>query len=546
MERRLSRFSLALLLAPLACGHPAGPMPPDGRQAVAVQSIPEAKTAQRRRARARLVIIVPRKRHRGRHAHLLPSYVSPSTTSLSYALDGGNAVISPVAVPPCTKLSGGTLQCSIALNLAPGSHTISIAALDGSGNTLSSIDGFTFSVTAGNANSLSVTLGGIASSILLTPPTTPNVTGSQAAGYTIYARNPVVFAIDAEDADANVMSGAGAPLPVPSTPASMVLSTPGPTSSPDAWTFTSSYLSADPLVSVSSSLNVTVTPVPSSSPAATITISVPLTLWQPWIYVANAAASSAAVSITAYDDGGQTKTPTAAAPWASTSNPSAVVYDSHDEMLYVANGNNTITEYNDEGILEATFPACGCLSAPAGIAFDSANDLLYVTNETGNSVKVFNETGSLQSIGGFFSLTAPVGIAYDNSNDTIYVSTASSGIFSFSPSTGAAKSAKNTSVSLNDASALNFDSHNNLLYLADTGDGKILAFNGQLVQQTLTGAFSGINGPRAAFYDPLDGVLYVANAGNDTITAYDEEGGTTSLRSTFTGLSSPADFALIP
>jgi len=179
---------------------------------------------------------------RGTAAVRKPAYVSSSTTKIVFKLNSAtdgltvtqiNSINStylgskPITVPSSTCVaSGSDYVCTIALVLPPGDDNLTISAEDGSSNILSQ-QTQTFSVTAGIANSLSVTLdaqvGPVATSVsvstsgqsteyLATTATNPIADSSTVAILSPHSgSNAQTFTVTIKDQDGKTIVGPGLP-----------------------------------------------------------------------------------------------------------------------------------------------------------------------------------------------------------------------------------------------------------------------------------------------------------------------------------------------
>jgi hypothetical protein len=172
-------------------------------------------------------LAIPRAATKSKIRRRTPKFISPATSSVTVGVDGGGA--SP-AVATC---SSGT--CTVTLDLALGTHTLAIRLWDapnGGGQELASYTAGSCNVVSGNANTCSITMYGFASSLEMTT-ISPNVSGSQSAGFTFLTASPVPFTIDALDADGYEILGPGAITPSVSTAGSGIsIATPAPSASP--------------------------------------------------------------------------------------------------------------------------------------------------------------------------------------------------------------------------------------------------------------------------------------------------------------------------
>jgi DNA-binding beta-propeller fold protein YncE len=453
---------------------------------------------------ARLVISVPPRKHaRGRHAH----YISPATASLAYTVDG--VAKTPVSIstsnPNCQVAAPiGYLKCAVNVAVAPGRHTFSFTTLDADGKTLSANTQVVSTIAAGAANTIAVTLGGIATSFAAYPPNVPQVTSVEGGGFAVYGKKPLQFSIVPLDADHNAILGPGAPQPVVSAaPASMTMETPSP-ASPNLWTFTSTYAPTDPSAAKVSSIAVFATPVPNSG-GTTLTATIPLSLYVPWVYATSENGGSDAIVIT--DENGNAQS--VAGTFPNLSSVNGIAYDPHNGFLYAENGGTAnVTVYDVQGHQQtvAGLFQNGGPDQPEGIVFDPHNNWLYVTYFSSNSVAAFDEQGRQQMTGGSFpGLSEPVGIAYDGADQAIYV--------------------------------------------ASTG-GSVTAYDEQGNQKTLSGGFPNVSTPYGLAYDPIDAFLYVGNSNlgaPGSITVYDTQGNQKTVSGSFPGLGErPTSIAYDP
>ncbi|HTA39733.1 MAG TPA: hypothetical protein VK760_11675 [Candidatus Acidoferrales bacterium] len=551
--RASSFIALALLTAVAACSGGSSSALPSG-----TPGTPRVRTAM-----ARLVLKVPRKRNRGHGSR----YVSPATASLAYSIDG--TVRTPIVVatsnPNCTVAGQTYLQCGANFQLAPGTHTFSFTAKDANGAALSANTNTTFDVKIGVANVIAVTLGGIAHSLQIRPASAFGVAGSQATGFTISGNAPQRFDVVALDADGDLIVGPGAPQPiVAATPASMTV-TPAPSSAPNTVTLTSTYSAThDPTITQASSLTVTATPVPNSG-GATVTATIPLTLVQPWIYVAEYSNKD----IEAFDEQGHAKT--LAHPIAGLNQPWGVVYDYGNGLLYVADyGANSVSAYRPDGTpyaLSAPMPFAG-LSGPAGLEYDPASNSIYVVSFAfgGGSVAAFDEEGNAKTLSGSFGgINAAYAIAYNPNEDWFYVANCTSamtppvsppapaGSINTFTSQGGAQGTSGTFANLMNPDGLAYDSHNGLLYVDNivapySTQGTLVAYDEQGNSQTLAGNPSGIPTAWGLTYDGHNGSIYLSvdQSTPPTIWAYDERGFKLTTAGSFPGLSWPAELAVAP
>ena len=173
----------------------------------------------------------------GASAARRPQYISSSTTQLvvdiqanSVEVQGFPQTFGLTPTSPGCSVVGGSTQCTLTVSLAAGTYAVVLTAKDAVGQSLSTTS-VPLTVNASSNNPLNVTLSGVLSSIVVTP-TSPLVTGTQAAGFTLVGQGVHAFTVNALDIDGNVMIGPGAPTFNVSSTGTLALAvaTPAPTS----------------------------------------------------------------------------------------------------------------------------------------------------------------------------------------------------------------------------------------------------------------------------------------------------------------------------
>jgi len=168
-----------------------------------------------------------------------PRYVSYATQSIQINVDPGTAnerdnefdltPSSPGCAPSGTF---GYLTCSLSLALVPGSHTANAIMYDKTGGTagggakLSASYGYPFTVTAGVANTLAFSLGGVATTFSVQAADPSEGAGNLQNGISLDPTKPVRFFVYALDADQNAIVGPDAPVISVRPPASGMTVTP--------------------------------------------------------------------------------------------------------------------------------------------------------------------------------------------------------------------------------------------------------------------------------------------------------------------------------
>ncbi|HXW76375.1 MAG TPA: hypothetical protein VEJ20_03105, partial [Candidatus Eremiobacteraceae bacterium] len=134
-----------------------------------------------------------------------PLYVSPSTQSISISANGGTPTVANLtsSSPNCTPATESTpLTCTVSAAEPIGTDTFTLITYDQTGATGNELSMATVSATivAGQANSVSVALNGIISSIALSLADPNPPIGEPTA---------IPLAVDAMDADGNIIVGPG-------------------------------------------------------------------------------------------------------------------------------------------------------------------------------------------------------------------------------------------------------------------------------------------------------------------------------------------------
>lgn len=479
-----------------------------------------------------------------------PKYISSSTAELAYSVDGN--VQTPIGLttanPDC---SGSPVSCTVPFKIAPGAHTFSFTLEDSSGNPLSGATNVSYTITAGSANTLNLTLGGIVASIQVQSQTANSnrVTGSSSNGYQIYGNSSVQFAIVLEDADGNTIVGAmPSPSVAPSAGAPFTVAT--PTSGTNVWTLTSTYNATNPANSSNTSMTIVASPVPSSGPTTNFQTTVGLQLYQPWIFVLN---SGGGGSITAYDEQGNQKT----LPPYAVSTPQGIAFDTSTSSsdtnvgdMYVTNaGGPSVKAFVLATAAPTTLPGTFAgIASPGPAVFDTHNDQLYVANlaSSGQTLQTYNSGGTAQS----FSTTPPfvanaTALAFDSVDNYIFMSSGTgSKIYEF---TEAGVQPITAWTDSNNPSGLAYDPNWGWIFVANKGNNSITAYNTSGTAQSLSGFL--VTAPTAMLFDPHSKTFYVVTG--TTMKAFTESSTTgtvtsTALSGTFPNLNTPTETLIIP
>jgi hypothetical protein len=542
---RIGALSLTILAGVLAgCGGGGGAVPHTG-----------GGSSQGALANATLRIVIPEKTTT--NGVRRPAYISPSTTQLAWTLDGASQSTVPLTPGSagCTG-SGSTLTCTVNFYVAPGLHTFSFTLQDASNKPLSAATNVSSTLVAGQANTLSVTLGGIAQSFSLTSSNSNFATPSSGSGYTVFGNAAMTLAINTVDADGNIIVGSGS-LGVTAAITSVPSASPVPATlaagTGNTWTLNISYAPSNPTLAGAGALVVSASPYPNSG-GSTVNGTFNLQFFVPWLYVVQ----SGSGKVTSYNEQGTAQSVTI----TGLNGPSGVVFGANSSTasplpspyLYVATvttatpvptptGANTVgpstgavAAYNGDGSTPTITGSFSGVGVPAGLTFDTNLNDVYVLNSLGTSLQAFDSQGNTVGISSP-TISSPTGIVFDSTNGDVYVST-TSGVFAYLEN-GSVDSAVATFTGLNSPSGVAYDSNLNEVAVLNKGNAT-LALYSPTGGPPIT-SFGTISSPVAIVYDPYVHWFYVANA--TSIAAYSETG--TLQTTSFPALSSPTAITVV-
>jgi sugar lactone lactonase YvrE len=179
-----------------------------------------------------LRILVPRKK---KTHHAAPRYVSPATAAMKIAILGLAKVTKIVGLTPnaagCSGISAGTFCTVMISGLKPcpssgNCYAATISTYDAvtgcpstctipvTAHELSSDQSVGFTIALGRSNQISVTLDGVAASVVLEPDPDASLSGNMTSGFSLgkcssQAQHVRVYGVDAGN---NLILGAGAPI----------------------------------------------------------------------------------------------------------------------------------------------------------------------------------------------------------------------------------------------------------------------------------------------------------------------------------------------
>lgn len=466
-----------------------------------------------------------------------PLFISPSTQSVSIQVNSLIPIVQNAPSPGMPQTTNIVLPAPVGMD----SFTVKLYdAQNATGNVVGQVT-VNQNIIAGQANTVSATVNGNLAKLVaaFTPASQPFV-GNQTTGFTLLGTAPQTIAITPEDADGNAIL-------MPGTVPSVTLTNP-------SGNFTIIPVSGSPntfyLVPSSPFPAVTLTAQATDAAGHTATLNF-MAAAQPAIYIAMAGTNNLRV----YDQFGILNDTTgsfaASAPTAAVYDPAANLPPLQPGLLYVVNGNGTISAYQmqgDHASLPGSFPG---LNTPTGIAFDPSRSDLFVTNKGSNTVTVYHGDGTADTLTGTFpNLNQPTAITFDAHNSFFYVTNLGGGtptVTAYDDQGNQQKlSAMTPFPNLNAPVGIAFDSKNNQLYVLN-GNNTVTAYDEQGNQVSLgMGAFPNITSGCGILYDVYVDTLYVSNSANNTVTSYDTAGTQKSFFSGAFGMATPCGAAVVP
>jgi DNA-binding beta-propeller fold protein YncE len=283
---------------------------------------------------------------------------------------------------------------------------------------------------------------------------------------------------------------------------------------------------------------------------------------------------------------------------ADTSNNRILVFNlNSSNMLTSMIANNVLGQPNFRLIWtngDAGNSAANTLSSPVGLAFDATNNRLFAADSSNSRVLVYSTTtitngmnasyelGQASGANAFVfnssnrggspsqsSLSNPKGIAFDSANELLYVGDANNNrVMVFNVATGSIANGENASYELGQASGsaytansanqggsasssslsaprdVAFDSTDDLLYVGDTTNNRVMVFptasaggpfsgNGEAASHelgqpsgtaftstTAATSVSGLSGPSGVAYDSTNGRLFVIDSNNNRVMVF--------------------------
>jgi hypothetical protein len=451
-----------------------------------------------------------------------PQFVSPSTQSITFAVDGGTSVTQNLSASAtnCAAANGG-VRCRVPLaNIAAGAHKLALTAwsgTNGTGSALGANTSIAFTVVANQANTVSGVIGGIATAINIVP--TSGATGTMTQGFTLNeSTTPSAFVANPVDASGNTIVGPGAPTITASMNSSAATATAG--TAQDSFTIAAGTGEIQPILTNLGQLTVALTPVANSG-GSPLSVTVGIYGQQPRIYVVGANEA-----VEAFDELGNAQTdPSGSDPINTPSNTIAIAWDPTSSMLLVASSTG-LQNYAWPGDNAANFISQGAVTpARAVLAWDDTDQLAFEYDATSSKLASIgpwpNPTtitllGSATASGYSALVWSGASIGGGQQADYLYAAT-SNAVFGLDTNgtAGAPLTAPNVGI----IAGLAYDPSTQKLFVAGT-TGVTYYTSSNL---SATPGFSGVTGASSIAVNPANGLVYVGE-GSGTIVAFNESG----------------------
>jgi hypothetical protein len=454
-----------------------------------------------------------------------PKFISQSTQSISYAVDGGATATQNLSTSAanCAASNGG-VACTVPLaGVAAGNHTLNIAAWDGAsgtGNTLGRNSAISFTVVANQANTVSAILGANATSMTLVS-VNGRAGGSMSSGYTMLTNGqPQGFTAEPLDADGNVVVGPGAPVITESAGNSSFTTTAGTIPNTFSVTIKPTQITG-PLKSLLGSLTFTLNPVANSG-GSTLRFNAQLSVVQPYLY-----ALLDTNQVVAFDELGNTQAHPNASDGINAQNTIGLAYAPLTSSL-VGMTATAVNAFNYAGEnqtgslpLGAVTPRAGVFTwdtiSNTGYGFDSTSNKLFQVGPGANGTTV-STTGPAQA--NPYLAIQPSMLPFENtisaSQDILFVASLHSlNLIANDGTPGSTLSQP----PVGPISGMAYDPVNLKLFVSGVlGVAVVADFN------LIGSSFTGNGGPSAIAFDPYNGFVYVAEASTSVVNVYNSTG----------------------
>ncbi len=573
VRRACKGLAFALLSAVLsACaGHAQSQIPASARSAVS------GKTT------ASLKIVIPKGKATSA-TRRAPRYLSPATQSMTVLVTqhtgGATVVDETVGLTPTSAGCASTLastNCTLELPLAPGTYDLTLSTYDGydathgtaAGSELSSGQTFGFTVVAGQANSISVTLSGIPVAISVWS-NAKGVRGTQTSGFTEYATLAQRFSVAALDADQNLIVGPGAPtFTIAASSGSVFTITNPTTTSPNSFSLTGSGNSGQ---TESFTATAAYSDGTCSAGGAVCGTTFSVTNLVQTLFVSNSTGNSITVYAGPYGTPTATVTNTVNAPQAIATDASGDLFVAENSIAYVAIYASPYTGSPSFAGPNGVYATQSVLIGPGNALFaDGGVHAFAVGPPYTQAPTTITDSGSGQKQP---SLDASGNLFIPNQNNNTVVEYAPP--YNAGPVTTISSGVAEPQQTLVDPTGNLFVLNNDALVTefappytgAPTGIGRIGGFPTVLAMDAdadlfigygdsntvsvyakpytgapIVTASTGIDDPVALAID-YAGDLFVANAGNSTVTEYAPPYTGSPVATISSGVSGPANWGL--
>ncbi|HTW85026.1 MAG TPA: hypothetical protein VMD91_13230 [Candidatus Sulfotelmatobacter sp.] len=350
----------------------------------------------------------------------VPKYVSPSTQSIAIIVNGGTPVAETIQTsgPNCTTPTViSPTTCTISFTAPVGTDTIEIDTYDqpntGSGpyvgNDLSNTS-FLATITAGENNVITATLGGVAASATVTPLANSGYLVGSQSGMIAYGDKSFSVAVVSYDADQNPIVGLGAPSLSLQGSSGLSITGPATGASQNIFTFKNTAFGT------SEQLIATVTPLAGTT-GQPVTEAIPVETKHVVVYTLNPTNNAAYVF---YDENG-TAQYSLAVPGGNNAEDGLAVDANGTVAIPISNG--TVDVYTN-GATSPSYTISGVVSNPGGACFDHEGDL-YLTDSNGNSgngqVEMVTAGGTTTAATYKTDIVGPFACAVDPVDDSLWV-----------------------------------------------------------------------------------------------------------------------------
>jgi 6-phosphogluconolactonase len=259
-------------------------------------------------------------------------------------------------------------------------------------------------------------------------------------------------------------------------------------------------------------------------------------------------------SITELSIAGGGLTQLSGSPLSDSNGPQASAATPNNDFFYTGNTNGSISEYKigKTGTLSKIkgSPITG-FTDPVALVVDSYYNWIWITDSGAGMIDVYtinSTTGVLTFSSSGADSNNPKGAAFDPFGQFVLEADSTANQVNINiPGTGWVGSASTGSTPV----AIALDPSSQFVYVANSGDGTVSAFNLTLASPYLTpltgSPYTAGATPSAVITEPYGRYLYVANQASNTISAYSINavtGALTPISGTFSTVTGPSSLAV--